>query len=551
MNKIKCECGHVNPHGTVLCEACGKPIEGNQHIDGNEGQSLLNMRYEGSARRSQTYNKSIVDKVWNFFSSVKVGVWLIIITLIASAIGTIFPQEIYIPGRAPASTYYESTYGLLGKIYYQLGLHNLYSSWWYILLIALIGISLVICSIDRFVPLYRALKKQKPRRHENFLKRQRLFSETEIVSEEDVQKVKDQLKKHRYKITEENGHLLAEKGRFSRWGPYVNHIGLIIILIAAIIRTFPFMYSESSLWLREGEMKAIPNTDHEYYIENEKFTLEFYDENDPRFGETIKKTGALIPSLFQTDVVIYKKEGNTIIGQEPELKEVQRGEIRVNEAMKIDGYSVYQASYQNNEFGTMTFKLHEKNDPDEKSLGEFTVNLEDPKEEYVLENGFKVRLDKFYPEFFLEDGVPSTKSKYPRYPAFVFLVYPPEIDEPEKSFLGIGFNLDPNEYDESVDEKIENEYKLSISNFETRFASGLKVKKDYSLPMFFIGAMIFMIGVVQGMYWYHRRIWIHPTKRGVWLAGHTNKNWFGLKREIEKVLSDTDIKLPVDQQELK
>ncbi|WP_010095968.1 hypothetical protein [Ornithinibacillus scapharcae] len=67
MKHIKCECGHVNPEGTVLCEACGKPIEANQHIDGNDKKKLLNMRYEGSARRSTTYNKTIIDKVWNFF----------------------------------------------------------------------------------------------------------------------------------------------------------------------------------------------------------------------------------------------------------------------------------------------------------------------------------------------------------------------------------------------------------------------------------------------------------------------------------------------------
>ena len=48
---------------------------------------LVDMRYEGSARRSQTYNKTIVDKIWNFFSSVKIGVTLIVITLIASAVG--------------------------------------------------------------------------------------------------------------------------------------------------------------------------------------------------------------------------------------------------------------------------------------------------------------------------------------------------------------------------------------------------------------------------------------------------------------------------------
>src|SRR5690625_7690353 len=153
MNKIKCECGHVNPEGTVLCEACGKPIEENQHIDGNDKKKLLNMRYDGSARRSQTYNKSIIDKTWNFFSSVKVGVWLIVITLIASAVGTIFPQQQYIPSdaisRDPA-IFYEDRYGILGKIYYQLGFHDVFGAWWDMLLVAMTGVSLGIFGIDRF-----------------------------------------------------------------------------------------------------------------------------------------------------------------------------------------------------------------------------------------------------------------------------------------------------------------------------------------------------------------------------------------------------------------
>src|SRR5699024_12104963 len=98
--KIKCECGHENPEGTVLCESCGKPIEGNQSKDGNENEKLLNMRYEGSARRSKTYNTRIVDRIWTFFSSVKVGVWLIALTLIASILGTLFPQAMFLPTDA-------------------------------------------------------------------------------------------------------------------------------------------------------------------------------------------------------------------------------------------------------------------------------------------------------------------------------------------------------------------------------------------------------------------------------------------------------------------
>src|SRR5699024_1970431 len=123
MKKVKCECGHINPDGTILCEACGKPIEENQHIEGNDKRKLLNMRYDGSARRSQTYNKSIIDKIWSFFSSVKFGIWLIVITLIATALGTIFPKDIYIPDEAVSNDYviyYEVEIDILDKIYYQL-----------------------------------------------------------------------------------------------------------------------------------------------------------------------------------------------------------------------------------------------------------------------------------------------------------------------------------------------------------------------------------------------------------------------------------------------
>src|SRR5690625_3785644 len=318
LNKLKCECGHVNPEGTVLCESCGKPVAGNEHIDGNDQKKLLNMRYEGSARRSQTYNRSIVDKTWNFFSSVKVGVMLIIIALIASGIGTIFPQEMYIPieaeNRDPA-VFYEDWYGLAGKIYYQLGFHELYSSWWYLILIALIGISLVICSIDRFVPLYRALKMQRPKRHAVFLSRQRLYNETNQVTEEEKALVRERLKKFRYKVVEENGNILAEKNRFSRWGPYVNHIGLIIILLAALLRITPFFYLDDYVWIREGEQKVIPSTNNEYFIENKRFIVESYDESDERFKAALERTGE-VHKNYQTDVVIYKSKDRSSEGNQ-------------------------------------------------------------------------------------------------------------------------------------------------------------------------------------------------------------------------------------------
>lgn len=181
MDQRKCECGHTNPVGTLLCESCGKPLD----IEILEQTAFPDMRYEGMARRSQTYTKKVVDRVWNYFSSVKIAIGIIIVILIASAVGTVFPQQQYIPVPVPTEAdvarFYTNTYGTLGTIYYQLGFHNLYSSWWFVTLLVMLGTSLVICSLDRVVPLYKALKKPRLNQHKSFLKGQKVFAEGELA----------------------------------------------------------------------------------------------------------------------------------------------------------------------------------------------------------------------------------------------------------------------------------------------------------------------------------------------------------------------------------
>jgi cytochrome c biogenesis protein len=537
MEHVKCECGHVNPHGTAFCESCGKPLEE------NEEKRLLDMRYEGSARRSQTYNKTIVDKIWAFFSSVKVGVALIVITLIASAIGTIFPQEMYLPPNVSPAEYYEDQYGWLGKLYYQLGFNDLYGSWWYMLLIASIGVSLVICSLDRVIPLYRALKKQGVTRHPNFLRRQRLFSVSKVADIDDVFKqMKEKLAQRRYHIREENGNILAEKGRFSRWGPYVNHIGLIIFLIGAMLRFVPGMYVDEVLWIREGETKEVPGTHGKYFLKNEKFIYETYEKGKENevFNAAIDRVGSgTVAKNYQTNVVLYKRVGPIVAGEEPKLKKVKEYKIRVNEPLKYDHYALYQVDFKQNEPYKMAFQLMDKTS--KKSFGTVAIDLHNPKPSYDLGNGYRVELLSYFPDFYFdEDGNPSTKSKVPNNPAFVFKMFAPDKPKGEVSFVAIQQTIEPFG---------NNKYKMAFAGLETRNVSGLTVRRDFTLWILGVGGAIFMIGVVQGMYWNHRRIWLQRVNGEVWLAAHTNKNWFGLKNEIRRVIEGTGLAMPVDQAE--
>lgn len=541
MSKIICQCGHENPEGSELCQACGRTLT--EAAAKRKTHDV--MRYEGMARRSQTYQASIIDKIWNFFSSVKVGVSLIIITLIASAIGTIFPQEFFIPQNVPAVEYYESRYGLPGKIYYVLGFHDLYGSWWFMLLVAAIGTSIIIASLDRGIPLYKALKKQRVERHDSFLKRQRVYSAYEgKASSEVLDKLNQGLKKRRYKVRQENGHLLAEKNQFSRWGPYINHTGLIIFLIGAMLRFVPGMYVDEILWIREGETRSIPGTDQEYFLKNEGFMLETYQEGDSEvFDQTIQRTGAIAKN-FQTDAILYKRDEDAVAGSQDELTEIQHHAIQVNIPMKFDQFALYQTDYIEDELYKMTFTMDNKETGE--SAGEFTVNLFDPETSgvYELGDGYAVELTDYFPDFSgFEDGEPQSASPLPNNPAFLFNMISPDHPDGEVAFVAIQQNLEP---------LGENEYEISFNGIETRDLSGLTVRKDLTLWILALGGAIFMFGVVVGAYWNHRRIWIKQGPDGtLYAAGHTNKNWYGLKKDIAPAFEYAGLDQPEDHQELK
>lgn len=589
MEKVKCECGHVNPFGTYLCESCGKPLKEDEN-------QVVDMRYEGVARRSQTYNKTIIDKIWSFFSSVKVGIAIIVILLIASAIGTIFPQEMYIPPGEIAATYYENEYGTLGKIYYTLGLHNLYSSWWYMLLIAALGVSLVICSLDRFVPLYRALKTQRVKRHERFLKAQRLFGKSEKLADGEQQIIQAEkiLSEKKYKIRKEGNNILAEKGRFSRWGPYVNHIGLIIFLIGCMLRYFPAMYFYDHIWIREGEEAVVKGTDGEYFIRNEKFTIEMYDEDDELYTEALERTNNSIVKSFETSATLLRKTNEGAVGAGTELEEVKHEKIRVNEPLKFDGFSLYQVDYKLNEFSEITFQLAFSDDSDNKeniSTKTFTVDLYDPEKTYDLGNGYRVEIVEYFPNFFINDNrEPETLNRVPDNPRIIFELFTPDMnpeeDNGEISIVGLQVNeaiykvpLDEdsrkeiqrhdgmndiltmnvnNDEEEQyiilglyVNDEIteNNEYTFEIVDFETNNVTALTISRDRTIPILILGGFIFIVGLVQGSYWHHRRIWIQLRDDVIWVAAHTNKNWHALKKEIAALTEKTSIPFPKDQLE--
>ncbi len=86
----------------------------------------------------------------------------------------------------------------------------------------------------------------------------------------------------------------------------------------------------------------------------------------------------------------------------------------------------------------------------------------------------------------------------------------------------------------SQDISKDNQYDVKFVSATNKTITYLTVKKDLTLPILFIGFTIFLFGLAIGSYINHRRIWIN-TNEGT-LAAHTNRNYYGFKREIDTML---------------
>jgi len=539
MDTRKCECGHTNPIGTMLCESCGRPVDFRDANDVQQ-QAFPDMRYEGMARRSQTYSRTIIDRIWNFFSSVKVAIYLIVITLIASAVGTIFPQQIYIPVPVPTEAdvarYYAETYGKLGEVYYLLGFHNLYSSWWFVLLLVMIGTSLVICSLDRIIPLYKALNKPRVNQHRSFLAGQRLFGETSVETLSDPEaflaKAAEQLGKKGYRIYREGDSLLAEKARFSRWGPYINHIGLILFLLGVLARNIPGFHLDQFVWVREGQTVAVPETP--YYVKNENYKTVYWEEDE--MTQQLDLEGKVIPKTYQTDAILYLNKNADLPGAEPDLVEIQRGPIVVNHPLVYEDLSLYQSGVREMELGALNFVLIDSK-AGNKELGNLKLDLFSPQTEQQIGN-VKVRVMEYFPDFIMgSDGKPGTKSNQPQNPMFALEITGDNGVKEKLVYLQGGFISDTDNP----------RYVMDIKMPDLIDITGLMVRIDKAVPFIYFGAFIFMVGVVMGSYWQHRRIWVHREAQSILMAGHTNKNWFGIRREMEQVIKALEIPILIQE----
>ena len=255
-------------------------------------------------------------------SSLKVAIILLLLIAIASAIGTSLPQG-ELPETYITNYQIKKFLGLLdGNMIIRMQLDRVYSSIWFLSLLAWLSISLIVCSWRRQWPnLKKAMDwidYKDPRQIQKLAISQTFKIEKPLNS---IEKLEHYLVNSGWKVKRNSFRISARQGLIGRVGPPLVHFGLIILIFGASFgvlqgaRVERFLAPERSLSLFS------PNRSNQI---NLKLT-DFQIDRGPN-GQ---------PEQFRSSLELNDKNLNQIITKQ----------ISVNHPLRFKGMTIYQADW--------------------------------------------------------------------------------------------------------------------------------------------------------------------------------------------------------------
>jgi cytochrome c biogenesis protein len=434
--------------------------------------------------------------LWSFFSSIKLSISLLFLIVVIFIVSTLIPQQ-------------EDT----SKIIW---MGELYHSNVFYILMGLLSINLIICSINR-LPLslrqYEAPHFPAPSGlFKNLPPNRIIFKDKKM---EDASRVVEaflasKFKSYKKKDMDKEHLFYLQKGRFSVFGVYIVHLGVLIIIAGAVIGSiFGF---EADVNLKEGEETAIVQLvkgkgtrQLDFSVRCDKFIVAFYD------------TGA--PKTYRSDLSFIK--GGRVIS---------KGSTLVNHPVTFDDLRFYQSSYGLSEESKAVLSYRNANAKDEEisvTQGETFVLPEQKAkvsvlrvEDDMMQYGPAVKLNieannkniQFWVFQNIKDIEAANPGLFSKVPLFNPGLFKPLV--------------------------------FSLNRIETQYYTGLRVVRDPGVPFVLAGAISLLTGMIIIFFLSYQRVWVlirqEPEGVTISAAGHSNRNNEILQRQIDDLCMKID-----------
>jgi cytochrome c biogenesis protein len=442
-------------------------------------------------------NRGFIEKLWDFFCSLKLTIFLLITLALTSIIGTVLPQ-----GQLPPE-YVAQVSPFKLQLYSALGFFDMYHSWWFVTLLYMMSLNLTCCSIKRLPHVYKfvsepALTLDEAARKNHPMKMECSFSgPADIARKRVTDFMAAEFGKPLATESDSELQLFAQKNPWSRLGVYVVHSSILVIFIGGIIGSlFGFSgfvnitegTSVTSFTSRSG--KAMPLG---FELRCEQFSVSHYDNGVPKEFKSIL----------------------TVLENGKPVKDYTNARIIVNDPLHYKGITFYQSSYGN--AGNYFFTITDKNGKNSSNL---TVSAESG---YVLPDGSVLRVAQTTADIApFEQGrsgpAAAVELISPAGGAEKFVIYANHQDLNVKHAKEHNWN-----------------YILHYKGTEEKLYTGLQVSKDPGVWFVWLGCTLMVVGLYIAFFMSHKRVWVVVKKGHVFMYGNVNKNQAAFDDEFEQL----------------
>jgi len=181
----------------------------------------------------------VAGRVFNFLKSRRLALWLLIIITIASFLGTLTPQRLFLGEKQYNA--WKTKQPVLAKVLEWLGVTHLYSSWWFITLLSLLLVSIFLCVLNRLLHAFRRGQKSVKKKDVAELKLLPNYQIVSLAVRPDMAReiVKRVFIRRKFRVSYQQNacwFVIAEKGRsLNFWGSIVFHLGLLVLSVGVLV----------------------------------------------------------------------------------------------------------------------------------------------------------------------------------------------------------------------------------------------------------------------------------------------------------------------------
>lgn len=157
-----------------------------------------------------------MKKLWNFLRSMRFGMILLVIILAISFVGSIVPQ-------GNEAMWYVQNYPNAHRWIFQLGADHLFTTWYFVALVALLCGNLLLCSIVRVGRVGKLAQRQ--------VEQAAGVRKTAPLSTEQRGLLEVHLKAAHYRSAETENGTVWTKNRLGFYGSFLTHLGILLVFV--------------------------------------------------------------------------------------------------------------------------------------------------------------------------------------------------------------------------------------------------------------------------------------------------------------------------------